>query len=158
MSDSYENFYSEKYATGEYGGSLEMESHPFYGVMKDWLATHEDYAGKKFLEIGSGSGALQDVVEDYTGIDYADSVKANYHKPFFACSAESMPFEDESFDVIFSYAVWEHIPNPEKAFCEVIRILRNNNNRGGGYIFVVSGVALQIMGSRRLSGKTLFRL
>lgn len=152
MSSSYENFYSEKYQTGEYKGETEMRQHPFYSVMKNWLSSHKNYLNKKFLEIGSGRGALQDIVEDYTGLDYADTVKLHYHKPFFSGSAENLPFRNESFDVIFSYAVWEHIPDPEKAFSEVIRVL---NSAGGGTHFM-SGVALQAVGGGRLPGETLF--
>jgi len=151
LSIGYEDFYSEKYQTGEYKGEVEMQRHPFYSVMKNWIASHEDYVSKKFLEIGSGMGALQDIADDYTGLDYADTVKQYYHKPFFVGSAENMPFQNESFDVVFSYAVWEHIPNPEKAFAEVIRILA----KGG--IHFASGLALQGLGSRRLSGKTVLR-
>lgn len=148
MSNSYENFYSEKYQTGEYKGEVELKRHPFYSVMKNWLLSHENYINKKFLEIGSGQGALQDIVNNYTGLDYADTVTKYYHKPFFVGSAENLPFENESFDVVFSYAVWEHIPDPEKAFSEVIRVL---NSVGGGIHFTPC-LALQTLGSGRLSG------
>ena len=39
----------------------------------------------------------------------------------------ALPFEDESFDVVFSQTVLYHIPNPEKALAEIKRVLR----RGG---------------------------
>ncbi len=130
MSNRYEDFYSEQYKADVYGNTTEMQNHAFYNVLKNWLGQHEEYRDKKFLEVGSGRGALQDVVCDYTGIDYADSVEKYYHKPFYCGSAEEMPFEDNSFDVVWSYAVWEHIPNPEKAFLEVIRVLK-----GGYFIF-----------------------
>src|SRR5215470_1614040 len=38
-----------------------------------------------------------------------------------------LPFEDDSFDVVFSQTVLYHIPNPDKALSEIKRVLR----RGG---------------------------
>lgn len=125
MSSTYEDFYSEAYTGKEYGNTIEMENHSFYKHLKKWLEKNREFRDKQFLEIGSGRGALQDVVENYTGIDYADTVKQYYHKPFVCGSAENLPFKDNNFDVVWSYAVWEHIPDPEKAFEETIRVIRD---------------------------------
>jgi len=38
--------------------------------------------------------------------------------------AEELPFEDESFDLIFGHAVLHHIPDLDKAFAEFRRVLR----------------------------------
>jgi ubiquinone/menaquinone biosynthesis C-methylase UbiE len=38
--------------------------------------------------------------------------------------AEVLPFEDESFDLVFGHAVLHHIPDLEKAFAEFRRVLR----------------------------------
>jgi ubiquinone/menaquinone biosynthesis C-methylase UbiE len=38
--------------------------------------------------------------------------------------AEELPFEDESFDLVFGHAVLHHIPDLEKAFAEFRRVLR----------------------------------
>ena len=38
--------------------------------------------------------------------------------------AESLPFEDESFDLVLGHAVLHHIPNLELAFAEFARVLR----------------------------------
>ncbi len=38
--------------------------------------------------------------------------------------AERLPFEDESFDLVFGHAVLHHIPDPERAFREIRRVLR----------------------------------
>lgn len=45
----------------------------------------------------------------------------------------STPFKDESFNYILSTEVFEHIPNPYKAFDETYRILK----KGGAHIFTV---------------------
>jgi SAM-dependent methyltransferase len=38
--------------------------------------------------------------------------------------AEALPFEDESFDLVFGHAVLHHIPDVERAFAEFRRVLR----------------------------------
>lgn len=38
--------------------------------------------------------------------------------------AEELPFEDESFDIVFGHAVLHHIPHLDKAFAEFRRVLR----------------------------------
>lgn len=131
MSNRYEEFYSEQYKQEVYGNTTKIENHSFGRVLKKWLDGHQEYKNKKFLEIGSGRGALQDIVQNYTGIDYADSVAEYYHKPFYIGNAEELPFRESEFDVTWSYAVWEHIPNPEKAFEEVIRVTAK-----GGYFIL----------------------
>ncbi len=41
-----------------------------------------------------------------------------------ATEAEELPFEDESFDIVFGHAVLHHIPDLERAFAEFHRVLR----------------------------------
>ncbi len=79
---------------------------------------------KRVLEVGSGRGYLQDVVRDYTGLDISASVAGHYHKPFVIGSATAMPFQDNSYDAIWSVWVLEHIPEPEKALAEMRRVLK----------------------------------
>jgi|RhiMetdeSRZDD1v2_1073273.scaffolds.fasta_scaffold23905_2 SAM-dependent methyltransferase len=78
------------------------------------------------LEIGSGRGYLQDVAENYTGLDISPSVARFYHKKFILGSATAMPFPNDSFDGVWSIWVFEHVPNPEQAFHEARRVTRDN--------------------------------
>jgi SAM-dependent methyltransferase len=83
------------------------------------------------LEVGSGSGQLQDVVVDYTGIDISSTAARFYHKPFVAGTATAMPFKDGEFDALWSIWVLEHIPNAETALSEIRRVVKS-----GGLIFL----------------------
>lgn len=40
------------------------------------------------------------------------------------CSAEDLPFEDNSFDLVYSSHVLEHIPDQNKALSEIYRVLK----------------------------------
>jgi SAM-dependent methyltransferase len=85
----------------------------------------------RVLDVGAGSGLLQDVVADYTGLDVSPTAKRYFHKPFIEASATEMPFPPDAFDAAWSIWVLEHIPNPEKALMEMRRVVR-----AGGYIFL----------------------
>ncbi len=79
------------------------------------------------LEVGAGSGQLQDLVEDYTGLDIAENAARYFHKPFVHGSALDLPFEDSTFDAVWTL---EHVPDPEKAMREIRRV-----TKPGGMIF-----------------------
>lgn len=83
------------------------------------------------LEVGAGSGALQDIVEDYTGLDIAASAARYFHKPFVHGSATDLPFKDSEFDSIWTIWTLEHVPNPERALEEMRRVVRP-----GGYLYL----------------------
>lgn len=41
-----------------------------------------------------------------------------------ACEASALPFEDDSFDLVFGHAVLHHLPDLDGAFREFVRVLR----------------------------------
>ena len=86
---------------------------------------HFNLSDRPVLEIGSGRGYLQDVAQNYTGLDISPNVARFYHKKFVLGSATAMPFPDSSFDGVWSIWVFEHVPNPEQAFYEARRVLRD---------------------------------
>ena len=83
-----------------------------------------DLQNKKVLEVGAGSGLLQDSVADYTGLDISPTARRFFHKPFVEASATAMPFPDSFFDALWSIWVLEHIPNPEMALMEIRRVVK----------------------------------
>jgi SAM-dependent methyltransferase len=86
---------------------------------------------KKILEVGAGSGLLQDIVDDYTALEISKSARRFFHKPFVEASATHMPFPDNAFDALWTFRVLEHIPNPERALLEMRRVVKP-----GGYILL----------------------
>lgn len=88
-------------------------------------------AEKRVLEVGAGSGHLQDVVRNYVGLDIAESARRFFHQPFVQGSATDLPFRDSQFDVIWTVWTLEHVPQPEKALLEMRRVVKD-----GGYLYV----------------------
>jgi SAM-dependent methyltransferase len=74
------------------------------------------------LDVGAGSGQFQDIVADYTGLDIAASAATHFHKPFVQGSALDLPFGDNEFDSVWTLAMLEHVPDPEKALEEIRRV------------------------------------
>lgn len=91
------------------------------------------------LDVGCGSGwstyALTLAGYDATGIDLnarAFEAPPAAHLHLREGSASSIPFPEETFDVVVSFQVIEHIPVPEKALQEMARVCRR-----GGVLCVV---------------------
>jgi SAM-dependent methyltransferase len=99
-------------------------------AIRGFIAKYE-LEDSRVLDIGAGSGALQDVVEAYTGLDIAASARRYFHKPFVHASATALPFPDDTFDVCWTIWTLEHVPDPEMALAEMRRVTRN-----GGYLYV----------------------
>jgi ubiquinone/menaquinone biosynthesis C-methylase UbiE len=91
------------------------------------------------LEIGAGTGyftlnlAQLGTIERATATDISPGMLATLDASAaelgldvrtVRCEAEELPFEDESFDLVFGHAVLHHIPDLERAFSEFDRVLR----------------------------------
>jgi SAM-dependent methyltransferase len=96
----------------------------------------------KVLEVGGGTGwqarALQERGFDIASIDLASS---NYSDdrvfPVVDYDGHSIPFSDNSFDVVFSSNVMEHIAHIEAFQAEIQRVLKP----GGTAIHVIPSAA-----------------
>ena len=95
------------------------------------FAAQYGLANKRVLDVGAGTGYLQDVVEDYVGLDISASARRYFHKPFVEASATEMPFPDNEFDAAWSIWVLEHVPKPEQALVEIRRVMRD-----GGVLYL----------------------
>ncbi|MGB7589314.1 MAG: class I SAM-dependent methyltransferase [Solirubrobacterales bacterium] len=91
------------------------------------------------LEIGAGTGYFSlnllqlGVIERLTATDISPGMLhrlsttaevLGLEAATVASDAEELPFEDESFDLVFGHAVLHHIPDLEQAFREFRRVLR----------------------------------
>jgi ubiquinone/menaquinone biosynthesis C-methylase UbiE len=97
-----------------------------------------DFKGKKTLEIGLGQGADSMQVIDrgavYYGIDLTEEsvrrVKERFqlfekrYAEVQVANAEHIPYEDNSFDIVYSHGVIHHSPNIVRIVSEIYRILK----------------------------------
>jgi ubiquinone/menaquinone biosynthesis C-methylase UbiE len=102
-------------------------------------------AGQRVLELGFGPGydalACMQNGADYRGIDITPEnvERTRKHLAFYGYEpkvelgdAENLPFEDESFDIVFSNGVLHHTPDIMRTFAEAHRVLRK-----GGSFYVI---------------------
>ncbi len=91
------------------------------------------------LEIGAGTGyfglnlALAGVIDEYTASDISPGMLEVLAKTAttvgvdaatVCTEAAELPFEDESFDIVFGHAILHHLPDLDGAFTEFLRVLR----------------------------------
>lgn len=80
--------------------------------------------GMQIADIGCGAGPLQSKVESLGGRWIG--VEPFTREPhILASSAEHLPFENSSFDIVIMNAVLEHFSDVSKAFSEVSRVLKS---------------------------------
>ena len=96
--------------------------------------------GDRVLEIGCGIGSLVSELSrkgyDTTGIDISGEAIEYGRKKYGDIhlevqAAEALPYEDESFDAVLSFDLFEHIAGIDRHISEVSRVLRP----GGHYLF-----------------------
>lgn len=92
--------------------------------------------GAIVLDIGAGAGIIpqmnfRGIAGKVYGIDPDQRVVDNpYVDEGVVGSGESLPYADESFDMVFADNVLEHLENPDKVFREIHRVLK----RGGLFL------------------------
>jgi SAM-dependent methyltransferase len=134
MSDSFDvgagTFYERIYESAGYSDYKSPEDHFAHRELSHFVSLFQ-LQNRKCLEVGCGRGLFQDLVPDYTGVDISMTVAPLMHKPFVACDASQLPFENGSFDALWSVTVLEHVTDPETVLEEMRRVLKP-----GGLLFL----------------------
>ena len=123
-----------------------------------------DLTEKKILDIGCGAGGITvSLVKDYgakevIGVDVEEDVVNSAIKrvvknrlkdniEILLISKSNLPFEDNCFDIVFSKDSFVHIPDKEKTFSQVFRVLKP-----GGHLWIQFGPAWFGPYGRHMSG------
>lgn len=131
--------YGAKYefATREFFDEVERNRYQDYAPWMPEVMGFDEFAGKRLLEVGCGMGT--DLLQfarggaECTGVDLTPrSVEISslhfglygMRADFVLADGERLPFEDESFDVVYSNGVLHHTPDTEGAVRELYRVLR----------------------------------
>jgi SAM-dependent methyltransferase len=116
------------------------------GKLRKLLGPELDRGYDRSLEIGAGTGYFSlnmlqaGVVSEATCTDISPGMVATLARNAerlglqvrtARADAESLPFSDESFDLVLGHAVLHHLPNLRRAFSEFHRVLRP----GGRIVF-----------------------
>jgi len=117
--------------------SMYWWSNRFYAV----LARRYGKRGAHLLEIGSGLGHLVAQLEDTFVTDGVDlnhwavkeSKSITNKSSLQTASAQDLPFEDGSFNVVIIKHIVEHLPDPVKAISEIGRVTAS-----GGYLILAT--------------------
>ena len=112
---------------------LRYEFEPYILTFADF----ESGRRKRVLEIGVGLGADHQSFADHgavlTGVDLTDRAISHTKKRFelfglhselCVADAESLPFAENSFDIVYSWGVLHHSPRTDIAIKEVYRVLK----------------------------------
>jgi ubiquinone/menaquinone biosynthesis C-methylase UbiE len=111
-----------------------MENHTqkssyHYRLIKDTL-NYAAVKDQKVLIVGCGRGLECELLRkagvlSVVGVDPSFNIGSDYQHEtiqFFNAHGEDLPFEDESFNLVASYATLEHVFNPKKVIEEMIRV------------------------------------
>jgi len=136
-------YYSSEYAnynlknsdkTSDRPGSENSSSRGRYEQLYSSFKSHIDL-DSNILDIGCALGGFLDFLhaKGFTklfGVDnnqtYIDNVEQKNNRVIKFGDAESLPFEDHTFDVVIMEQVLEHLHEPAKAFDEIRRVLKKN--------------------------------
>jgi ubiquinone/menaquinone biosynthesis C-methylase UbiE len=153
MKNKYSNFYNVYHT---------KDLHPVVNFMQQQrVDTIKSLLPKKgkILIVGCGSGYDMSVINnemDGYGVDISkEAVKKSrvnfpQHK-YQVSSATKLPFENNLFDVVVCSEVIEHVPNRDKAFKEIHRVLKK-----GGKFIVTTPNWLSFYGLARWVSESIF--
>jgi SAM-dependent methyltransferase len=130
-----------KFASGEIGTREFFDAVERHRYQTEWhipqVANFPRWRDSKVLEVGCGLGT--DAVNfaragaRYTGVDLTEASIALVRKRFElerltgdlrVADAEALPFQDDSFDLVYSHGVLHHTPDTWRAIDEIHRVLR----------------------------------
>lgn len=116
-----------------------------YPKLRAWA---EESGLQKILEIGSGQGACSQCFDlkgkHYVGLEPSRLLNTRAMRLFQGREREfvlgnvyQLPFDDESFDGVFSVAVWHLLENIDKASEQMKRVLKP----GGSFLIITANPA-----------------
>lgn len=102
--------------------------------------------GMRILDLGCGSGRSFDWFKqclprfEWTGLDIESSPevlsRTRTDCSFTTYNGVSIPFEDQTFDIVFSNQVFEHVRHPDALLSEVHRVLKPGGRFIGGVSYL----------------------
>jgi len=124
----------------------EIHMDPWHRNVIKYIGDFSTFKNKNILDIGTGPGDFALFISDYAkstaAIDFSENAigiargKATVQNKeilFEVADAMDLPFENQTFDVVFSFECLEHVPEPVKMIKECYRVLRK-----GGKLYITT--------------------
>jgi SAM-dependent methyltransferase len=106
----------------------------------DLVRRHVPLEGRAILDVGCGMGMylreFRRFSDDVYGVDVDGEklAEAGRELPSLSVSvAETLPYADGAFDVVFSHEVIEHVADDRQAIAEAVRVLKRPASGEGGH-------------------------
>ncbi|MCZ3365230.1 MULTISPECIES: class I SAM-dependent methyltransferase [Methanobacterium] len=126
------NQQAENYDAGYYG----KHANALYNTVLQKL---NQFSFNKLLDVGCGTGNLLSLISSkyevqIVGIDLSPEMlniarnKLDETADLRLCDSESLPFNDNSFDMVICTDSFHHYPNPANVLAEVKRVLKAGGN------------------------------
>ena len=93
---------------------------------KRFFAIVKKFSKGRVLEVGCGTGLMQNKLKGVVGMDITLSMLEKNKNNVVCADAHSIPFKDGVFDFVYSIDVTEHVKNPSKMVEECKRVLKKN--------------------------------
>jgi len=146
---------SSEHVRGVFGSGAKQAT-SYYRRYVDFVLKHVNKRPSRVLDVGCGNGwstwLLRQEGLDAYGTDLhtgpLEAQGIDDPTPYVSADVQRLPFGDANFDAVAMHAVLEHVPEPERALQECLRVLR-----AGGRLVVVGPHLLSIGISLRVVWK-----
>jgi SAM-dependent methyltransferase len=130
---------SPEHVRGVFGDSAEQASQ-YYRRYVHFVLQHATNRTNRILDVGCGNGwstwLFRQKGHEAYGTDLhagpLEAQRIDEFIPYVSADVQRLPFADATFDVVAMHTVLEHVPDPERALRECLRVLR----RGGRLVVV----------------------
>jgi ubiquinone/menaquinone biosynthesis C-methylase UbiE len=118
----------------KYASTNPVEQRMMRGFLEAFDRAIDGLAPRVVVEVGAGEGRITSRLHErfpdatVVGLDLPDDELtadwADVPVPMFQGDATQLPFADASIDLVVALEVLEHVPNPERALRELVRVSR----------------------------------